>query len=71
MSIIDFFDIKNYGHLSSWMYLMDNGVWPDDFKQVIKENNLTFPTGWNATIVHKMANSYCQIILTNKNIIWT
>lgn len=60
MTIVEFFDPKNYYHLAAYNYLEKNGVWPIDFEFALDENEITYSNLWQTELIAKLAEAYMK-----------
>jgi len=59
--IEDYIDPKCSRHMMAYLYMETQGSWPESFKRLIKEDNITFNNpGWKETVASKFANEWIK-----------
>jgi hypothetical protein len=60
-NLLDWFNPKKVEHITAWKYLMDNGVWPENFLP----KDIIIPSFWNELLTRKLARYWVDYMLLN------
>jgi len=63
MSIVEWFNVKNRDHLLALKYLMQKGVWPEDFIP----DDITFPGSWITQLYEKITIQFINYELGDED----
>lgn len=67
MSIIDYFNPFNIEHIEAYTHLLKTGQWPVDFWS----DDIELPSGWQISIMNKLANVWVDYMIDPSSICGT